>query len=64
MREIIVIEHTDDPVIDRAHQHLAARGFALRSVKPFHGEPLPEIGDTTAGVIIMGGPQMVRLLFG
>jgi GMP synthase (glutamine-hydrolysing) len=59
MPDIIVIEHSEMPAPDRAQQHLAARGFAVRTVKPFAGEAVPAIDERTAGVVIMGGPQMV-----
>jgi len=59
MREIIVIEHSLMPAPDRGQRHLAARGFVVRTIKPFAGEAVPDVDGRTAGVVIMGGPQMV-----
>jgi GMP synthase (glutamine-hydrolysing) len=50
------------PVPDRGQRHLAQRGFRVCLVAPFRGEALPELGDDTAGVLIMGGPQYVTEL--
>ena len=59
MKDIFVIEHRDMPVPDRGERHLVEQGFRVRLVAPFRGEALPELGDDTAGVMIMGGPQYV-----
>ncbi|MDP6404776.1 MAG: gamma-glutamyl-gamma-aminobutyrate hydrolase family protein [Alphaproteobacteria bacterium] len=59
MRDIFVVEHRDMPVPDRGQRHLAERGFRVCLVAPFRDETLPELGDDTAGVLIMGGPQYV-----
>ncbi|MCP5371401.1 MAG: glutamine amidotransferase [Hyphomicrobiales bacterium] len=62
MAQIIVVEHRDYPAPDRGQTHLAARGFEVRRVGPFRGEALPQVGEGTAGVLIMGGPQFVTHL--
>ena len=60
MQEIIVVRHRSRKTeVDRGIVHLEARGFALRPVSPYLGEPLPEIDGRTTGVVIEGGPQMI-----
>ncbi len=59
MREIFILEHGPMPEPDRGQKHLAARGFAVRSVASYDGEAVPDVDERTAGIVIMGGPQMV-----
>lgn len=62
MRDILVIEHRDYPVADRGQLHLAERGFNVRRSANVRGEPLPELDENTAGMIVMGGPQNMTQL--
>lgn len=59
MRQIIVLRHRDGLAGDRGIEHLEARGFAVTPVRPYLGEPLPELDQRTAGVLVEGGPQML-----
>ena len=59
---IIVIEHWAAVEPDFGRRHLAARGHDLRVVEPWRGEALPELTGEEAGVMLMGGPQLVTHL--
>ena len=62
MRDIHVIEHREFPEPDRGQRHLAKKRFNVNLVAPFRGDPMPELDENTAGVIIMGGPQYLTNL--
>lgn len=55
---IHIVEHWALPP-DAGRQHIAARGFDVRVHEPWRGGGLPGLIGVEAGVMIMGGPQMV-----
>jgi len=59
---LVVIEHWETAEPDFGRRHLAARGHDLRVVEPWRGEPLPRLTGEEAGVMLMGGPQLVTHL--
>jgi GMP synthase (glutamine-hydrolysing) len=61
-RPLIVIEHWHVAEPDFGRRHLAARGHDVRVVEPWRGEALPELTGEEAGVMLMGGPQLVTHL--
>ena len=58
-RPLHVIEHWALAEPDAGRRHLIARGHDVRVTEPWRGEPLPELTGEEAGVMVMGGPQMV-----
>ena len=58
-RIIHVIEHWPVAEPDAGRRHLIARGFDVRVHEPWKGGRLPVLNGDEAGVMVMGGPQMV-----
>ena len=58
-RIIHVIEHWPVAEPDAGRRHLIARGFDVRVHEPWKGGRLPVLTGLEAGVMVMGGPQMV-----
>lgn len=56
---LYVIEHWAVAEPDAGRRHLIARGHDIRVVEPWRGDTLPALTGNEAGVMIMGGPQMV-----
>lgn len=54
--EIVVVIHHDATDLSAVRRLAEAKGVALRVVRPFAGEPLPE-PDAVSGLIVLGGPQ-------
>lgn len=55
MAVLVLVRHGDDPPDDRVVTHLTARGFDLRTVRPFAGERLGVPGPDVVGSVIYGG---------
>lgn len=58
-RPLYVIEHWALAEPDAGRRHLVARGHDVRVIEPWRGEALPDLTGEEAGVMVMGGPQMV-----
>ncbi|MEO1746063.1 MAG: type 1 glutamine amidotransferase [Pseudomonadota bacterium] len=58
LNTVHVIEHHNWPT-DAGQTHLASLGFDVRVHHVWRGEPLPTLTGDEAGVLTMGGPQMV-----
>ncbi|MEM9104984.1 MAG: hypothetical protein AAGC96_04950 [Pseudomonadota bacterium] len=58
-QRIIFFEHQQPADTDSGIRHLAEQGYGIETLRTDLGEPLPELGDDVAGVIISGGPQFV-----
>ncbi|MBO6552988.1 MAG: gamma-glutamyl-gamma-aminobutyrate hydrolase family protein [Roseitalea sp.] len=58
-KPLYVIEHWAVAEPDAGRRHLIAHGHDVRVVEPWRGETLPVLTGDEAGVMIMGGPQMV-----
>ncbi|MCR9120962.1 MAG: hypothetical protein NXH91_01650 [Phyllobacteriaceae bacterium] len=58
-KPLYVIEHWAVAEPDAGRRHLIARGHDVRVIEPWRGETLPTLTGEEAGVMIMGGPQMV-----
>lgn len=56
---LYVIEHWAVAEPDAGRRHLSARGHDVRVIEPWRGETLSALTGEEAGVMIMGGPQMV-----
>ena len=56
---IHVIEHWAIAEPDAGRRHLIASGFDVRVHDPWRGEALPVLSGDEAGLMVMGGPQMV-----
>lgn len=56
---VLEIRHDDDPVDDRVHAHLAAAGYAVETLRPYAGDPLPDVDASVAGAVVHGGPFAV-----
>ncbi|KPB01745.1 glutamine amidotransferase-related protein [Ahrensia marina] len=59
VRPLYVIEHWQIAEPDAGRQHLISQGYDVRVIEPWKGETLPELSGEEAGVMIMGGPQMI-----
>ncbi len=59
LKPLYVIEHWQLAETDAGRQHLIDRGYDVRVVEPWRGEALPSLTGDEAGVMIMGGPQMI-----
>lgn len=59
VKPLYVIEHWQIAEPDAGRQHLIAQGYDVRVVEPWKGEALPALVGDEAGVMIMGGPQMI-----
>ncbi|MEO1701753.1 MAG: gamma-glutamyl-gamma-aminobutyrate hydrolase family protein [Pseudomonadota bacterium] len=57
-RLVHIIEHWDTPP-DAGQKFLVAQGFDVRVHHPWNGDPVPKVTGGEAGVLVMGGPQMV-----
>lgn len=58
---IYVIEHWATAEPDAGRRHLIAQGFDVQVVEPWKGETLPQLSGEEAGVMVMGGPQMISV---
>ncbi len=58
-RIIHIIEHWPLREEDAGRRHLRAGGFDIRVHEPWKGDRLPALTGDEAGVMVMGGPQMV-----
>ena len=58
-RCIVFIEHESEPRDDRASRYLADQGFAITWIQPFKGEPLPDLAQYIAGVVVTGGGAQI-----
>jgi len=58
-RPLYVIEHWALAEPDAGRRHLIACGHDVRVIEPWRGEALPDLTGEEAGVMVMGGPQMV-----
>lgn len=58
-RPLYVIDHWALAEPDAGRRHLVARGHDVRVVEPWRGETLPDLTGGEAGLMVMGGPQMV-----
>lgn len=56
---IHVIEHWQIAEPDAGRQHLIASGYDVRVINPWSGDQLPVLTGDEAGVMVMGGSQMV-----
>lgn len=59
VKPLYVIEHWQIAEPDAGRQHLISQGYDVRVVEPWKGEALPVLSGDEAGVMIMGGPQMI-----
>ncbi len=59
MRTIYVIEHADYPAPDTGQVYLREQGFNVVTVTPCNGDILPVLDQHTAGVMLMGGGEML-----
>ena len=59
MKKIVFVEHHDNPRDDRATSFVRELGFEIDLVMPVNDEPLPEVDDDTAGVVVCGGAMNV-----
>lgn len=59
LKPLYVIEHWQLVEPDAGRQHLINCGFNVQVVEPWRGEALPQLTGDEAGVMIMGGPQMI-----
>ena len=59
MQTIYVIEHADYPPPDTGQVFLREQGFNVVTVAPCNGDVLPILDQNTAGVMIMGGGEML-----
>ncbi|MEM9574315.1 MAG: hypothetical protein AAF870_03685 [Pseudomonadota bacterium] len=59
LKPLYVVEHWQLVEPDAGRQHLINNGFDVRVVEPWRGEALPQLTGEEAGVMIMGGPQMI-----
>ncbi|MEN0000230.1 MAG: type 1 glutamine amidotransferase [Pseudomonadota bacterium] len=57
-RTVHIIEHWDTPP-DAGQLYLRAQGFDVQVHHPWNGQAVPALTGDEAGVLIMGGPQMV-----
>ncbi|MEM1376309.1 MAG: type 1 glutamine amidotransferase [Pseudomonadota bacterium] len=57
-RTVHIIEHWDTPP-DAGQIHLRGRCFDVRVHHPWKGETLLQLNGDEAGLLVMGGPQMV-----
>ncbi|MEL6921168.1 MAG: hypothetical protein AAFO77_09100 [Pseudomonadota bacterium] len=57
-RTVHIIEHWDTPT-DAGQTHLRESGFEVQVHHPWRGDRVPELTGEEAGVLVMGGPQMV-----
>lgn len=59
LKPLYVVEHWQLVETDAGRQHLIERGYDVQLVEPWRGETLPQLTGDEAGVMIMGGPQMI-----
>lgn len=59
IKPLYIVEHWQLVEPDAGRQHLIKCGFDVRVVEPWKGEALPQLTGEEAGVMIMGGPQMI-----
>ncbi|MEO0542785.1 MAG: type 1 glutamine amidotransferase [Pseudomonadota bacterium] len=57
-RIVHIIEHWDTSA-DAGQQYLVGQGFDVRVHHPWKGEAVPTLNGDEAGILVMGGPQMV-----
>ena len=53
---ILIIRHGDDPPDDRVFTYCTLRGLEPVVVRPFAGDPVPELDGSWAGSVVHGGP--------
>lgn len=54
-----IIENHDFGSPDAGEAHLRQQGYDVRIHKVWNGAPMPTLEANTAGVMVLGGPQMV-----
>lgn len=59
LKPLYVVEHWQLVEPDAGRQHLINKGFDVQIVEPWRGDALPQLTGEEAGVMIMGGPQMI-----
>jgi GMP synthase (glutamine-hydrolysing) len=59
MNTVYAIQHIACETPGLIAEALAARGAAIRHVRPFAGEAIPATMDGAAGLVVMGGPMGV-----
>lgn len=58
-KPLYIIEHWDHAEVDAGRQFLLDQGYDVRVIEPWRGETLPVLTGIEAGVMVMGGPQMI-----
>lgn len=58
-RTVHIIENHDFGSPDAGQTHLIAQGFDVQIHKVWNGAPMPHVDGNTAGVMLLGGAQMV-----
>ena len=56
-RKVILVDHPVGKRDDRASRMIAERGFDLAWCNPGRGEPLPDLGEEVAAVVVYGGAE-------
>ncbi len=55
-KEVVLIHHTDDKIIDRAYRYFEENDFDITVKRPFNGDELGSVSEDLAGSVVYGGP--------